>query len=81
MAGERAGRKGAGAPATGGRWQSAAVWLALAATLAAWLLALSPLERSTEWDETVFFSQTGNLPGVDAPPARFAASREHGPVL
>lgn len=76
MAGERTGSV---LPRLGGR--SAAVWLALAAALAAWLLALSPLGRAMEWDETVFFSQTGNLPGVDAPPARFAASREHGPVL
>lgn len=61
--------------------EPAAAWLTLAAVLAVWLVALTPLGRAMEWDESVFFTQAADLPGVDAPPTRFQASREHGPVL
>ncbi len=54
-------------------------WVA-ALVLVAWSLSLfGGLERFFEWDEAVFWSQSGGFAGNDAPMLRMVASRELGP--
>lgn len=57
------------------------LWLVAALGVAVWVLAFTPIGRGLEWDEATFFSQSGDLSGVEAPAAISVASREHGTAL
>lgn len=56
-------------------------WAAVAASIAVWLAWKGELQRFPEWDESVFYSQSGGFEGNDAPPATMVASRESGPAV
>lgn len=56
-------------------------WLALWGALASLVVVSVGLGRFPEWDEAVFFSQSGGVDGLEAPPASMAASREIGPAI
>ena len=55
-------------------------WPILWAALVGLTVLSAGLGRYLEWDESVFYSQSGGLPGIAAPPATMAASREIGPA-
>jgi hypothetical protein len=53
-------------------------WSVLSTVMMLVWLRLASLGRYPEWDEAVFFSQSGGLWGSQAPPIPLAASREGG---
>lgn len=56
-------------------------WATVTAVLALSALMTVSLSRFFEWDEAVFFGQSGGYQGADAPAPALAASREVGPAL
>lgn len=60
------------------QWRVQRPWLTLGALLGTWVVLFNPFGRHLEWDEAVFYSQSGWLEGIPARPTMLVASREHG---
>ena len=57
------------------------LWLVVAVVVVAGVASLGGLRRFPEWDEAVFWSQSGGYEGNGSPPSFMAASRELGPPV
>lgn len=56
-------------------------WLIVTALISVSAIVTVSLSRFLEWDEAVFFGQSGGYGGVAAAPPSLAPSRESGPVV
>lgn len=64
-------------PSTAPRW----AWVLAAVLVGLSVIKFGALGRFLEWDEAVFWSQSGDYAGNGAPPLFMAASREIGPAV
>lgn len=56
-------------------------WSFAVVVIAVWVALKGELSRFPEWDEAVFYSQSGGFEGNNAPPSTMVASRESGPAF
>ena len=56
-------------------------WVAIGVFLVLYTLLLTALSRYFEWDEAVYFSQSGPLPGAVTSPLYYSPSRELGTAV